>query len=378
MINVYATYNNIVSSLGFTTEENVENILDGKSGIILHKETHFSNQPFYASIIEDKKLNKAFSEINTTSEKYTKLEKMMILSLHQTIQASEENIDDKTGIIISSTKGNIDALDIENPFSEEKAYLTSLGKTIQDFFSFNHKPIIISNACVSGVLAIAVAKRFLQINKYDKIFVVSGDVLTKFVLSGFNSFKAISEKPCKPFDKDRTGITLGEAACSMLITTKESKESVAIIGEASSNDANHISGPSRTGEGLYRSIIKAKKEAEANYETIDYISAHGTATLFNDEMESIAFHRAGLSNVPVNSYKGYYGHTLGSSGLLESILGIESMKRNTLFPSIGFETSGTSHLLNVIKENTTKNISAFIKTASGFGGCNTAVIFKKQ
>ena len=111
--------------------------------------------------------------------------------------------------------------------------------------------------------------------------------------------------------------------------------------------------------------------------SIDYISAHGTATIFNDEMEAIAFNRMQLSNIPLNSLKGYFGHSLGASGLVETIVGMHSLKNNVLYKSLGFESLGVSKVINVIKETTSKNLQTFLKTASGFGGCNTAVIFQK-
>ncbi|MCB0443096.1 MAG: beta-ketoacyl synthase, partial [Flavobacterium sp.] len=121
----------------------------------------------------------------------------------------------------------------------------------------------------------------------------------------------------------------------------------------------------------------ALEEANCSVNDIDYISAHGTATLYNDEMEAIAFNRLHLQNVPVNSLKGFYGHTLGASGLLETVIAIESAKQNQLIVSKGYENEGTTQSIEVIKENKTQEINRFLKTASGFGGCNTAVIFEK-
>ena len=187
----------------------------------------------------------------------------------------------------------------------------------------------------------------------------------------------MSNLPCKPYSKNRTGVSLGEATAAVSISTNKENAKVKIIGDGSINDANHISGPSRTGEGLYRSIESALKEASINPNQIDYISAHGTATPFNDEMEAIAFNRLALENVPVNSLKGYYGHTLGASGLLETVIGIESVLQNKLFTSFGFDEIGVSQNINIIEKNENKNIHYFLKTASGFGGCNAAVLFEK-
>ncbi|WP_321539373.1 beta-ketoacyl synthase N-terminal-like domain-containing protein [Flavobacterium piscinae] len=212
---------------------------------------------------------------------------------------------------------------------------------------------MLSNACVSGVLAIAVAKRMIQVGVYDDAFILAGDEVSEFVLSGFNSFQAMSEMPCKPYDSDRNGVTLGEATAAVYLTSDNNKvesNAIKICGDGAINDANHISGPSRTGEGLYKSIESAIREANITVKEIDYISAHGTATLYNDEMEAIAFNRLHLQNVPVNSLKGFYGHTLGASGLLETVIAIESAKRNHLIMSKGFQHDGTSQSIAVIKE----------------------------
>jgi len=373
MKDVFITANTIISPLGFDSEANVSAIAKEQSGITLHN--NISTSPCYASIIDHKKLDDAFSKIGD-SKIFTKLEKMMILSLQDTISQASFSISNKTALIIASTKGNIDALN--NNFEPERAYLPVLAHKIKEFFGFKTEPIIISNACVSGILAIAVAKRFLQNDYYDNAFVVGGDIVSEFTLSGFQSFQAISKKPCQPFSKHRTGISIGDAAASVAITTDTSeREAIQIIGDGSCNDANHISGPSRTGEGLYLSIISALKEANLKPESIDYISAHGTATAFNDEMEAIAFNRAKLEKIPLNSLKGYYGHTLGASGLLESIVGIHSLKNNMLYKSLGMDELGVTMPLNIIENTTKKELKTFIKTASGFGGCNTAVIFKK-
>jgi 3-oxoacyl-[acyl-carrier-protein] synthase-1 len=158
---------------------------------------------------------------------------------------------------------------------------------------------------------------------------------------------------------------------------KIKRGTIKVIGDGAINDANHISGPSRTGEGLFRSIESAFKEANIDKAKIDYISAHGTATLFNDEMEAIAFNRLGLQNVPVNRLKGYYGHTLGASGLLETVIAIASARQNQLIESKGYNESGVSQSINIIETNKESEIKYFLKTASGFGGCNTAVLFEK-
>lgn len=378
MRQVYITEHNIISSLGFDSKTNFKNLLSNKSGVREIKD--HNGRLFCSSIVDKEKVNLEFSKIGDI-ENYTTLEKMMILSVEKILAASKVQLTDKTGLIIATTKGNVDVLSPKSNFfkNNKRAYLYSLAAQVKGFFGFKSEAIVLSNACVSGVLAISVADRLIKSNIYDDIIIVSGDLVTDFILSGFSSFQALSDQPSKPFSKNRKGINIGEAVASALVSSAVSKASnaVQIIGNGSINDANHISGPSRTGEGLFLSVMSALKEANITENEIDYISAHGTATPYNDEMESIAFGRLKMSHIPLNSLKGYYGHTLGASGMLESIIGIESLHHNILIASLGFDYLGVSEPLNVIKDNQDKDLNIFLKTASGFGGCNSAVIFKK-
>jgi 3-oxoacyl-[acyl-carrier-protein] synthase-1 len=372
---VFITGTNCITPIGFNVGTNIKNILKNVSGIKL-QQNEMLNKPFYASIINNEQLNEAFAK-SSLAVNFTRLEKMMILALEPVIQKSRLNLDKKVGFLLSTTKGNVTVLENLSEVNFHKAHLHYLAKNIANFFGFKTEPIVVSNACVSGVLSVSVAKRLIQTEMFDHVFVVAGDEVSKFVVSGFNSFLAISDLPCKPFSKNRTGVTLGEAAVAVLVSSDKKNAKIEIIGEGSINDANHISGPSRNGEGLFRSIESALSESNINPNQIDYISAHGTATIFNDEMEAIAFNRLGLENTPVNSLKGFYGHTLGASGLLETVIGIQSVIESKVFTSLGFDEMGVSMPINIINKNETKNINYFLKTASGFGGCNSAVLFEK-
>ncbi|SDL55777.1 beta-ketoacyl synthase N-terminal-like domain-containing protein [Chryseobacterium taihuense] len=372
---IYITDYNCITPLGFDVSSNWSALLERKSGIALHKiiENH---EPFYASMIDSEKLNEEFSK-NFNNQNFTRLEKMFLLSLKPLVERN--HISDKTAFILSTTKGNISLLKNQDTLPEG-VFLSGLAQKIADFFGFKTKPIVVSNACVSGVMAIAVAKNMIQTGQYKDAFVIAGDEISEFVISGFNSFQAIGTEICKPYDKNRNGINIGEAAAAVYITSEPTQNenfSFKVSGDSAINDANHISGPSRTGDGLFASIKNALKEASISAQQIDFISAHGTATIYNDEMEAVAFNRTNLQNVPLNSLKAYYGHCLGASGLLESIISMESALRNTLIPSKNFEEIGTSQSLNIIKENQPAKIKYVLKTASGFGGCNAAIVLEK-
>ena len=372
---IYITDYNCVTPLGFDVPFNWNALLEGKSGVALHKIIE-NQEPFYASMIDSDEIENEFQK-HFENQNFTRLEKMFLLSLKPLIE--KHPVSEETAFILSTTKGNISLLKNQETLPEG-AFLSNLAQKIADFFGFRTKPIVVSNACVSGVMAIAVAKNMIQAGKYKDAFVIAGDEISEFVISGFNSFQAIGTEICKPYDKNRDGINIGEATAAVYITSElnqNEKFSFKILGDSAINDANHISGPSRTGEGLFSSIKNAMTEAKISSEKIDFISAHGTATIYNDEMEAIAFNRIELQNVPLNSLKAYYGHCLGASGLLESIISMESALNNTLIPSKNFEETGTSQSLNIIKGNLPAEIKYILKTASGFGGCNAAIVLEK-
>jgi 3-oxoacyl-[acyl-carrier-protein] synthase-1 len=375
---IYITDYNCVTPLGFNVSSNWKALSDGQSGVALHK--IIDNQDaFYASMIDSDKLNEEFNRIfsRNNNNDFTRLEKMLLISLQPLVE--KHVISEDTAFILSTTKGNISLLKNQSELPEG-VYLSKLAEKTADFFGFKTKPIIISNACVSGVMAISVAKNMIQAGKYKDAFVIAGDELSEFVISGFNSFQAIGSGACRPYDKNRDGINIGEAAAAAYITSEPAENEklrFKVLGDSSVNDANHISGPSRTGDGLYASIRNAMNEANVSPEQIDFISAHGTATLYNDEMEAIAFNRMDLQNIPLNSMKGYYGHCLGASGLLESIISMESALHSTVLPSKNFEEMGVTQPLNIIRENQASEIKYMLKTASGFGGCNAAVVLEK-
>lgn len=178
---------------------------------------------------------------------------------------------------------------------------------------------------------------------------------------------------------ERAGLSPGEAV-GVLVLVKEGlteKASIFIAGGTSSNDANHISGPSRTGAGLAFSIHKTLKNSGLNSSEIDFISCHGTATLYNDESEAMAIESSGLGAVPLNSFKGHYGHTFGASGVIETILTSHSMLKNRILPSFGYSNHGVTSQVNVAKSVEEKAITHSLKTASGFGGCNASLILSK-
>ncbi|MDY6801986.1 MAG: beta-ketoacyl synthase N-terminal-like domain-containing protein [Bacteroidota bacterium] len=382
MDTIYTVSNNIITSLGFSSKENFDALKKGVSGIKETSDPEITQIPLNVSRVDSEKLTNEFSQIGNHAD-YTRLEQLMILSIHGALKQTDIDASSvETIFILSTTKGNIDLLEKNNlAFGKDRIHLWKLGEVIRNFFKSPITPVIISNACVSGLTAITTGAQLLRKGKYKNAIVCGGDIISEFTPSGFQSFKAISPQPCRPFDANRDGITLGEGAGTIILSSEEKhvEETNPIIfrGGASTNDANHISGPSRTGDGLYYAIRNALADANKTDKNIDYISGHGTATPYNDEMESKAIAWAELEHVPVNSLKAYWGHTLGAAGIVESIAGIYSIKENCLIKTLGYSEHGVSKTLNIITEYKETTINNFLKTASGFGGSNAAAYFSE-
>lgn len=368
-MSAWVVSSSVVSPLGFSSEENYSKIRQQISGVSKVNDTTLSINSFFAGHISTL----------TGSTTHTKFEIMC----KKAAEVAMEKIKldpSRTLYILSTTKGNIELLNtsVKNP---ERLALHTTAKWLSGEAGLKNF-LVVSNACISGVLAIIVAKRFLDSSKYDHVVVVGADVLSKFVISGFESLHALSSEPCRPFDAERKGINLGEAAAAIVLSSKPNElgitASIKITGAGLSNDANHISGPSRTGMELALAVRQALHEAEKSSTEIDFISAHGTATVFNDEMEAKAFHSLGMDNIPLSSLKGYFGHTLGAAGVVETIMSMHSLLNNEILASKGFDKLGVSQSINVCKELIGKPLTTCLKTASGFGGCNTAIILEKD
>lgn len=373
---VFVVADNILSPLGKTTAENFLSLKQGLSGVKEHSDLSISPTPFFASLFDKDEL---FLSSNING--YTKFEQLLVTSVSDALQRSGIDPKDKKNIlIISSTKGNISLLETEpaGPKVITKISLSQSAKLVSDHFGFKNQPIVISNACISGVLAIITGMRLLRSGQYENAVVTGADVISKFIFSGFESFNALSPQICKPFDKSRDGLNLGEGAATVILSTdKKYAGNIKMKGGAVSNDANHISGPSRTGDELADAIKKAMSDAHIAANDIAFISAHGTATPYNDEMEAKAINRTGLQKVPLNSLKGYFGHTLGAAGLIETVVSIQSLKEGLNLPTAGFNELDTNIKVNIGAAKLRSNAANFIKTASGFGGCNAVVVVGK-
>jgi len=368
---------NIISPLGWSTEENFNQLYLGRSGLDNHYDDTLALD-HVSSIISDEAIQIRISDL-VIKQSYTRLEQLVICSISE---ACKEDIIDLTSsdtiFVFATTKGNISLLDPSQneDILRERRFLNVMAEVISRRYRNPNRPIVISNACISGLVGIITAKRLIEAEAYKNVIVVGFDEVSSFTLSGFSALHALSSEPCKPFDITRKGINLGDAVGTVILSKEKKGIPIDLVGGAITNDANHISGPSRTGEGMYRAIDLTMDGITAK--DIDFISTHGTATMYNDEMESKALHDHRLSDTPANSMKGFWGHTLGAAGVIESIITYQSILKNKLILSPGFTTQGTENKLNIITASREEKIECTLKTASGFGGCNAALAFKSK
>lgn len=358
---VYIGAENIISNVGKTAEENFESITSGASCVKFYENKGGDDAGVFLGRIGEDQVS------------FTSLLLQSVDSALANIHSPDLIRSPKTLWILSSTKGDLNS-DINDPF------FPAISDVVKKF-GLKNRPVCLSNACVSGVMAINMAGQYITSGRYDHVVVTGCDVISDFVTFGFQALFAMSNDVCRPFDKNRKGINLGEGAATVILSKEKNvfnQEPFVYMGGSSSNDANHISGPSRTGEGLKRSIEKTMTKANISDSEIDHILAHGTATLYNDEMEAIAFNRVGLEQVPVNSLKGFYGHTLGAAGVIETAIGLQSIRNNIMVSSFGFEEQGTTQEIAVLKENKSGPLETFLKTSSGFGGCNSTLIIQRS
>lgn len=366
---------NITSPLGFSSIENYLAVKRGKTA--LKEESDWSVVP--GRICVSKFSGQQRAQLALPA--FTWFETLAVRSVAEALLYADIDLaSDRVVFILSTTKANVDELSV----SEDKDgdYLDpgeTAGK-IASYLGFSSKPIVICNACISGVTAQVVADRLISCGLYDYAVICGVDTLSAFTVAGFTSFKALSSSECLPFDIERTGLNLGEAAATMVLGRSDCMERTQggwyISAGCLTNDAYHVSAPSPDGDGMFRAMKKVLDSyPDVNLATV---SAHGTATMFNDQMESKAIQNASLGAVPVTAYKSIFGHTLGASGLLESILSMCSVDDGILLPVRGFKELGVSGRIKINQALEKTDKKAFLKIISGFGGCNGAVLYSKE
>lgn len=260
--------------------------------------------------------------------------------------------------------------------------MTRLLKSAQELCGVSDEGAVVSSACASSTVALGLAASAIRNGEHDCFVVISCDAVTEFLYSGFSSLMALDSGAARPFDAQHAGLTIGESAGYIVLMSEEraKKEGRTAAGELAgwgmSNDANHMTGPLRDGSGLARSIRIALKVAGITEQQIDFIAAHGTGTVYNDEMEMAAFHQVFPSPRPAYSVKGGIGHTMGAAGLVEAGLALKTFETGQIPPTVGMQTPDELSTGWVSNQLVSLAADYALSTNAGFGGVNASLVFK--
>jgi len=394
-VKVYVTGIGIISALGDNAAENHASLVKGQAGI--KKAVHFESH--YASILP-------FGEIQSSNESLKKSLNIQEDGYTRTcllaVKAFEEAISDAglsaealssfdTALISASTVGGMCLTDQlyedANLKSQGSEYLEAYGcgahtLKLVEKYKINGFTDTINTACSSSANAIMLGARLIKAGRATRVIVGGVDSLAKYTVNGFNALKILSEFPCKPFDENRDGLNLGEAAAYLVLEseniTKGKNIYAEIAGYGNSNDAHHPSAMSDEAVGAIISMTRAIESAGISPDQIDYINAHGTGTPNNDGVEAFGISKVFDTVPPFSSTKSYTGHTLGASGAVEAIFSIFSIRNSELYPSLhienvleGFNVSPlTGYKANIA-------VNYVLSNSFGFGGNCTSLILAK-
>ena len=370
MLKVVST--NIVSPLGMSSQENWRAVMQGRSALRRLENYKGIPLPFVASVFTPEQVEKL------AVEGFTRFESLAIRSITEALTHTDLDVHgERTIFILSTTKADVEELGFAAERDGDYHRPALSAQRIAEHVGIGGGAIVCCNACISGVSAQILADRLISCGHYDNAVVCGADLVSSFTASGFLSFKSLSNEACRPFDADRQGLNLGEAAATIVFTRADRLRDGDWLFERGEmdNDAFHLSTPAPSGEGARKVLEAVMKGRDAS--ELAFVSAHGTATMFNDQMESVAIEKAGLSSVPLTALKGWFGHTLGASGVLEVILGMMAVSESVVLPLRGFREIGVSGKVNLSPELRATDKNSFLKMISGFGGCNAAALYRR-
>lgn len=386
----------IISSIGNTVEENLQSLMEGKNGI--SRLENFSSKHSDSILVgEIKHSNEELIALLglTGPRHFTRTSLLGIYAAQQAvISAGISNLGDgRTGLVSSTSVGGMDYTEryfydyLDKPELYPYIPTHDAGDSTQkiaDFLGINGIVTTISTACSSAANAIMMGARLIRAGRLDRVIVGGTDALSKFTINGFNTLMILSDERCKPFDNDRKGLNLGEAAAYLVLESEESvlrgnREVLAYLdGYGNANDAFHQTASSTDGEGAYLAMRKAIISAGIEPTSIDYINAHGTATPNNDLSEGRAMMRVFDDNVPLfSSTKSYTGHTLAAAAAIEAVYSILALRNNMVFANLNFENGMEEFGLRPQTTTVKQPLSCVLSNSFGFGGNCSTLIFSK-
>ncbi|MGV0967092.1 beta-ketoacyl-[acyl-carrier-protein] synthase family protein [Empedobacter falsenii] len=387
----------IISAIGKNVEENFDSLIHQKHGLsrLENFDSIHKNEIFVGEIKLSNDELATFLNLSPENS-FSRTAMLGLIAVKEALQNAEiENVNEmRTGLISSTSVGGMDMtenyfLDYEN-LPEKQKYISShdagaSSNQISNEIGLKGFVSTISTACSSAANAIMYGARLINSGKLDRVIVGGTDALSKFTINGFKSLMILSDEFNQPFDENRKGLNLGEAAAYLVLESEESvqksKKKVLgyLIGAGNSNDAFHQTASSENGEGAYLAMRKAFESATIQPTEIDYINVHGTATNNNDLTEGRALKRIFGENVPnFSSTKPFTGHTLAAAASVEAVFSLLSLQYNLVYPNLNFQSPIEELNIFPTTKLEKKNVEYVLSNSFGFGGNCSTLIFSKS
>lgn len=373
MTEILITHLGVATPLGNSISSLWNRLISGHTAI--RPITRFDTKPYGSKFA-------AWKDLPVDRENISALE-VLLESLWEGVGSLPSN----TLLIAATTKGGIDILEqIERGHTVASSgfWPGETAQSIANDLTISSGAFNISAACASGSAAVCQGAALIQANIADAVLVCAFDLVSEFVFSGFSALKILSPEPCRPFDQNREGLTLGEGAAAILLIepslakSEDRKRLGSVVGWAMTNDANHITSPSKSGKGLVQAIGKALTIADLRPVEIGAICAHGTGTVYNDLMELKAIQKVfGSRHIPIFSVKGAMGHTLGAAGALEVCIASKALDEQRVPPTCGCRKPEKGAEKMVSDKIVSFDADYILSVNSGFGGINTALIISR-
>lgn len=370
---VWVTDAGVVTGLGDTPDDLWESLLSKKTAI--RPVQRFSADNYHSGVAS------CISGLSASGRA------SMIHDLLDRLLPDKGRIPADAHLITATTKAGIDYLERSHQGEAADArdlLLSSFPDAVSRKLGLADTGVNVSAACASSAIAVARGAARIASGQAEAVLICCADLVTEFVFSGFSCLRAMSSAPCQPFDRNRSGLSLGEGGAFLLLMSEDRARQErhphlgTILGWGAANDAAHITAPARDGCGLVQAIRQALAVADADAEAVSAISAHGTGTVYNDLMELTAFHQVfGDTRIPTHSVKGAIGHTLAAAGGIEVVLGLRMLAEQLVPPTVGFSEPEASAAGWVRSEAADFSGDCLLTTNSGFGGINAAILLGK-
>ena len=390
--NIAITGMGIVSSIGTSLETNRKSLLQATSGLGQLQKIN----SIHASEIKVGEVALSNSEISAAlklppNHNFTRTALLGSLAAKEAlVHASIEDITAaRTGFISATTVGGMDKTEIHfkefngNPAVQKYVASHEAGDSTQkiaDQLGITGFTTTISTACSSAANAIMLGARMIRAGQLDRVVVGGTDALSKFTINGFKSLLLLSDEPCAPFDANRKGLNLGEAAAYLVLESSAAASGKKVLaylsGYGNTNDAHHQTASSPDGTGAFMAMQKALEISNLSPAQIQYVNAHGTATPNNDLSESVALQRLFGDLMPyVSSTKGFTGHTLAAAGAVEAVFSVLMLQEQSIFPNLNFKTAMPETGLVPVTRVTAATLKNVLSNSFGFGGNCASLIF---